>query len=67
MAFPGDDLHHFALRAGSTFCYFMTFVSSIIVVGLVGNFLERFSNRNVDIVYIEVIVRFFHQWKHSSI
>jgi hypothetical protein len=57
MARFANDLENTALRAGSFFCYLMTWISSIIVVGIVGNFLERFSNRGVDIVYIEVIVR----------
>ncbi|EGR47978.1 uncharacterized protein TRIREDRAFT_122324 [Trichoderma reesei QM6a] len=55
MARFANDLENTALRAGSFFCYLMTWISSIIVVGIVGNFLERFSNRGVDIVYIEVI------------
>lgn len=57
MARFANRLENTALRAASFFCYLMTFISSIIVVGIVGNFLERFSNRGVDIVYIEVIVR----------
>ncbi|TFA98667.1 hypothetical protein CCMA1212_009524 [Trichoderma ghanense] len=55
MARFANRLENTALRAASFFCYLMTFISSIIVVGIVGNFLERFSNRGVDIVYIEVI------------
>ncbi|KAH6608157.1 hypothetical protein Trco_004470, partial [Trichoderma cornu-damae] len=50
-----DELHNTALRGASVFCYVMTWISAIIVTGLVGNFLERFSSRGVDIVYMEVI------------
>ncbi|KAL6789877.1 hypothetical protein J3E68DRAFT_412580 [Trichoderma sp. SZMC 28012] len=49
------NLENTALRAASMFCYVMTWISAIIVVGIVGNWLERFSNRGVDIVYMEVI------------
>ncbi|KAL7943843.1 hypothetical protein V8C42DRAFT_359016 [Trichoderma barbatum] len=49
------NLHNTALRGASVFCYVMIWVSAIIVTGLVSNFLERFSFRGVDIVYIEVI------------
>lgn len=52
----GANLTNTALRAASLFCYVMTWISAIIVTGIVGNFLERFSNRGVDIVYMEVIV-----------
>ncbi|PNP51654.1 hypothetical protein THARTR1_07771 [Trichoderma harzianum] len=51
----GANLTNTALRAASLFCYVMTWISAIIVTGIVGNFLERFSNRGVDIVYMEVI------------
>jgi len=51
----GADLHHTALRGSSVFCYIMTWISAIVVTGLVSNFLERFSSRGVDIVYMEVI------------
>ncbi|KAM0255045.1 hypothetical protein ACHAQJ_006194 [Trichoderma viride] len=51
----GANLSNTALRGASVFCYVMTWISAIVVTGLVGNFLERFSNRGVDIVYMEVI------------
>ncbi|KAL7906911.1 hypothetical protein GGI35DRAFT_457202 [Trichoderma velutinum] len=51
----GANLHNTALRGASLFCYVMTWISAIVVTGIVGNFLERFSNRGVDIVYMEVI------------
>ncbi|RFU77098.1 hypothetical protein TARUN_5143 [Trichoderma arundinaceum] len=57
----GSDLHNVALRGASLFCYVMTWISAIIVTGLVGNFLERFSNRGVDIVYMEVILTSMRQ------
>jgi len=43
------------LRIGSFVCYIFTFISSIIVTAVVGNLLQKFSNRNVRIVYMEVI------------
>lgn len=52
----GANLHHTALRGSSVFCYIMTWISAIVVTGLVSNFLDRFSFRGVDIVYMEVIV-----------
>ncbi|EHK16040.1 uncharacterized protein TRIVIDRAFT_227972 [Trichoderma virens Gv29-8] len=51
----GANLHNTAIRGVSLFCYIMVWISAIIVTGLVGNFLERFSSRGVDIVYMEVI------------
>lgn len=52
----GSGLANMGLRMGSLVCYIFTFISSIIVTAVVGNLLQRFSNRNVQIVYIEVIV-----------
>lgn len=52
----GAGLTNVGLRIGSFVCYIFTFISSIIVTAIVGNLLQRFSNRNVRIVYMEVIV-----------
>lgn len=52
----GAGLANVGLRMGSLVCYIFTFISSIIVTAVVGNLLQKFSNRNVQIVYMEVIV-----------
>lgn len=49
-------LTNMGLRMGSLVCYIFTFISAIIVTAVVGNLLQKFSNRNVRIVYMEVIV-----------
>lgn len=51
----GAGLTNVGLRMGSLVCYIFTFISSIIVTAIVGNLLQKFSNRNVRLVYMEVI------------
>lgn len=51
----GSGLSNMGLRMGSLVCYIFTFISAIIVTAVVGNLLQKFSNRNVQIVYMEVI------------
>ncbi|KAM0464291.1 hypothetical protein ACHAPV_002845 [Trichoderma viride] len=51
----GAGLTNTGLRIGSFVCYIFIFISSIIVTAIVGNLLQKFSNRNVRLVYMEVI------------
>ncbi|PNP41029.1 hypothetical protein TGAMA5MH_06897 [Trichoderma gamsii] len=49
-------LTNMGLRMGSLVCYIFTFISAIIVTAVVGNLLQKFSNRNSVITMVVYLV-----------
>ncbi|PON25135.1 hypothetical protein TGAM01_v205821 [Trichoderma gamsii] len=49
-------LTNMGLRMGSLVCYIFTFISAIIVTAVVGNLLQKFSNRNAVITMVVYLV-----------